>query len=290
MRKEAREILKTAFAAHGEHLFSSSTVCFGLLKDYGGNDHPEVKLLADAVDQDFPRRLLDHGSVSRELVDRLAREFAERRFYDGDLCRWAIESWAVVLGLKREEVKSMAATPNSASTDYPQRTYVETRYDQPFAGLATQRDNVQVAPAIPNPVLTGYQQPAYVETRYDQSPAGMGRLAYAGILIGISIVSGVLQVAASGSSGMRGIVVILTLVANCILTAQRLMNIGRKSWPCLLIPIPIVNLFVFIPCLYAPPNYANTKKLDSASKVVIWILCGLTAILVLAIVLSATRS
>jgi hypothetical protein len=127
MRKAASEILETAFAAHGEHLFSNSSVCLGLLKDYGGNDHPEVKLLADAVDQDFPRRLLDHGFVSTGLVAGFAREFAERRFYDADFCRWAIESWAVVLGLPHENAKSIAGIPSKAEQSQREQLDAERR-------------------------------------------------------------------------------------------------------------------------------------------------------------------
>jgi uncharacterized membrane protein YhaH (DUF805 family) len=292
MRKEAREILKTALAAHGEHLFSDSGVCFGLLKDYGGNDHPEVKLLADAVDQDFPRRLLDHGSVSTELIERFAREFAERRFYDRDLCRWAVESWAVVLGLQREEVQSVPAIPHSVSTGYSGPTYAEPKFDQPVAGISRPRDDVQVVPAISNSVLTGYQQPAYVAT--SQTFPGIGRLAYAGTASGISIVSGVLQVAARNNSGLTGFFLVVTIVVNVIVVAQRLKNIGRNPWLCLLSAIPIVSLFICIPCLYAPPDYANTKQLDHAGRVVIWILWSLAGLAVLfvliAFAISASRS
>jgi uncharacterized membrane protein YhaH (DUF805 family) len=282
MRKEAREILKIAYAAHGEQLFSDSGVCFGLLKDYGGNDHPEVKLLADAVDQDFPRRLLEYGSVSPETIDRLAKEFAERRFYDRDLCRWAVESWAIVLGLQYENPQPVAVMASPVPPTYPGPTYVESGFDQPFAELSTKGADVKVKSLVQNTVLTGYQRADIATT---QTYAGIGRLAYAGIGFGLNLVSGALQGAASGNSGLSGLVLVVAIVANVILVAQRLKNIGRNPWLSLLSPIPIVSIFICIPCLYAPPNYANTKTLDRAGRVIIWILWGLAGLVVLGVVI-----
>jgi len=99
MKQEAHEILKRAIAQHREQLLSGKQPCLGILWDYGGREHPEVNLMADAVEERIPDQLLRSKSVTRNLIKRLAESFAAKRFYDLNASKFIVASWADALGL-----------------------------------------------------------------------------------------------------------------------------------------------------------------------------------------------
>lgn len=99
MKKEAYEILKTAVAEHREQLLSGRQMCLGLLRDFGGREHPEVNLFADAVEENIPDRLIRSQPVTQQIIDSLAGDFASNRFYDNHAAKFVVSSWADALGL-----------------------------------------------------------------------------------------------------------------------------------------------------------------------------------------------
>jgi len=99
MKQEAHEILKRAIAQHREQLLSGKHACLGILWDYGGREHPEVNLLADAVEEHIPDRLLHSQPVTGDIIVCLAESFAAKRLYDSNAAKFAVASWADALGI-----------------------------------------------------------------------------------------------------------------------------------------------------------------------------------------------
>jgi len=58
-------------------------------------------------------------------------------------------------------------------------------------------------------------------------------------------------------------------------TALRLKNIGFSPWNTLLMIIPLVNILMFFMCVIINKNYAKTKKMDLAAKIISLLLLGL---------------
>ncbi len=65
------------------------------------------------------------------------------------------------------------------------------------------------------------------------------------------------------------------IVCSYFFVYYRLENIGWSPWWSLLILLPPANLGVGILCLVCPEGYDDIKKLDTAGKVIAYILVGL---------------
>ncbi|MFN7878346.1 MAG: hypothetical protein ACK5PB_23720 [Pirellula sp.] len=120
---------------------------------------------------------------------------------------------------------------------------------------------------------------------------GIGRLAYLGIAIGLGIAQNVVlgllaRDEALQSLSLGGIIVFLIL--SLIPVYYRLMNIGMNPWWCLLMMVPIANLFIGIRCLVCQEGYEDTKKLDTAGKIVTFIVVGLFLLVIAIAILSVT--
>ena len=136
---------------------------------------------------------------------------------------------------------------------------------------------------------------------------GIRRLPYLGIMIGLAIVQNVLLAAVSpdNSTGagtqMAGrfvqffvplfpidstiagmLVGLLSRVVSLIPVFYRLKNIGMNPWGCLLMLVGLVNLLVAIRCLVLQEGYVDTKKHDTAAKVITCIGVGLIILLIVA--------
>lgn len=110
---------------------------------------------------------------------------------------------------------------------------------------------------------------------------GIGRLAYFGILIGITFLSAILQAAVASEPSAAGVVSLLTVAVCFVPVVLRLQNIGKSGWWSLLCLIPIANLYIGVLCLFAPAGYEQSKKLDTPAKVILWIIIGFIALMVL---------
>lgn len=99
MKEDAYKILKTAIEEHREQLLVSRQTCLGILRDFGGREHPEVNLLADAVEEDIPDRLLRSQPITQDIIDSLAGSFAATKFLDAQASKFAVSSWADALGV-----------------------------------------------------------------------------------------------------------------------------------------------------------------------------------------------
>ncbi|MCK9228641.1 MAG: hypothetical protein PHT96_13455 [Syntrophorhabdaceae bacterium] len=71
--------------------------------------------------------------------------------------------------------------------------------------------------------------------------------------------------------------------------AQRLKNIRIHRMWCILILVPVINLFVVSGCLICPERYWETKKLDSTGKITAGIIVVLTIVLLVVGITSLAR-
>jgi uncharacterized membrane protein YhaH (DUF805 family) len=118
---------------------------------------------------------------------------------------------------------------------------------------------------------------------------GIGRLAYVGYSFLVGVVANGLAVAAAGTEAgpaILGIAVIGLIAMSLYVVVQRLKNMGYSAWWSLLIFVPLANILVGLRCLICPQGYADTKKLDTAGKVVTGIVVVLFLLFVLALVAS----
>lgn len=91
-------------------------------------------------------------------------------------------------------------------------------------------------------------------------------------------------VALGGSAELSLVFSIVLLILSLMLVASRLRNIGSNGWWCLLMLIPIVNIFVGLRCLAMPEGYRDHRTLDTAGKVVIGLFIGIFVLGILAAV------
>lgn len=117
--------------------------------------------------------------------------------------------------------------------------------------------------------------------------SGIGRLAYSGILIGITLLTAVLQAAVASEPSAAGVVTLLSVAVCFVPVVLRLQNIGKSGWWSLLCLIPIANLYIGVLCLFAPAGYERSKKLDTPAKVILSIIIGFIALMILIVVISA---
>lgn len=142
---------------------------------------------------------------------------------------------------------------------------------------------------VPPPPPVQAQQSALQGKHY----GGIRRLPYFGIMIGLAIFQNVLAAGlaqADSSGGGVLFIALIFMVISFFPVYYRLKNIGMNPWWCLLMLVPIANLLVGIRCLVFQEGYEDTKKLDTAGKVITYIVLGFVILLVLGIVLAVVSS
>ena len=121
---------------------------------------------------------------------------------------------------------------------------------------------------------------------------GIGRLAYFGAGFGLNILQNILQVVAvqAGSEIAVFPIIGVAVIGHLVLAAYRLKNIGSSPWWCLGLLVPLLNIFIGFRCLICPEGYADTKKLDTAGKIIAGIILGLFVLIIVLVVLAVTFS
>ena len=121
MIDQAREALSQLVALHGEAMLRDPARCRALLLDHC-EGRLEVALLTMAVEEDVPHLLLRNhdGTPTAVLLDRLSRRLESVRGLAPDSARWAVESWALALGVGDAHGHPEFTVPASVPT--PQHT------------------------------------------------------------------------------------------------------------------------------------------------------------------------
>lgn len=125
----------------------------------------------------------------------------------------------------------------------------------------------------------------------DQYP-GIGRLAYVGLQIGISIVAYVLLfvlvLGAGAAESLRGafggfiLIMILAGIAGIYIGVKRVQNLGMSGWAVLWSFVPILSIWISWRMFACPAGYDHHKQLDTAGKVLTGLMIGLVVLGVVA--------
>jgi len=119
VRQKLSEIIKR----YGHDICNEPKRCKGLLLDHCAGDRREVFVLVSALEEQVVTDLLAGlGGQSRDAVaGRLARRLVDRRALADDAARWAVESWALALGVSAESaiVPRPESRPSHGPTGRP---------------------------------------------------------------------------------------------------------------------------------------------------------------------------
>src|SRR5271170_7898694 len=100
MTTTPRDVLIEIVARHGEPLLASPLRCEGLLKDYCGEFRREIFVLVSCLRVGAVDQLRRQGGPPVKLVcARLALKLEQNLAISSDVAKWAVESWAIALGL-----------------------------------------------------------------------------------------------------------------------------------------------------------------------------------------------
>lgn len=97
----SRQKLREMIARYGESLCDEPLRCEGLLRDLCGQERGAVNVLVNALREGVANELRSH-SVSAPLeltLARLTKRLREHQGLSEDIARWAVESWAIALGM-----------------------------------------------------------------------------------------------------------------------------------------------------------------------------------------------
>ena len=99
-----RDVLIDIVARYGEPLLGSPQRCEGLLKDYCGEHRREIFVLVSCLRVGLIDQMRRQGGPSIKLIcARLALKLEQNLAISGDVAKWAVESWAVALGMMKPE-------------------------------------------------------------------------------------------------------------------------------------------------------------------------------------------
>jgi uncharacterized membrane protein YhaH (DUF805 family) len=118
---------------------------------------------------------------------------------------------------------------------------------------------------------------------------GIGRLGYWLGCFAMLAIYVVFRLADRGA-GELGFAIVINFVLSFVLVVSRLRNIGMSSWWALLLLVPCAGIFVGVPCAICPEGYQDTKKLDTAGRVLAGIFIAFLVIgVIIAIVAVSAR-
>lgn len=121
---------------------------------------------------------------------------------------------------------------------------------------------------------------------------GMGRIAYflGTLSIGgaYAFIKGDPLYAPQGEPVMTLTIGIISIILLIVITVSRMRNITMNPWLSLLMPFPIVSIIVGITCLVRQQGYVETKKLDTAGRIIAGIVLVFSLVITTVLVISAS--
>lgn len=101
MNNLPRQKLCEIIAQYGRSLCDNPQRCEGLLRDFCGQYRKEISALVGAVREGIPGELISSQNSAPPVVllARLAKKLHENLALDENAAKWAVESWALALGV-----------------------------------------------------------------------------------------------------------------------------------------------------------------------------------------------
>jgi uncharacterized protein YraI len=120
MNEEPRRQLGELIAnpKYGRSLCDNIQQCEGLLRDLCGKHPTEISALVAAAKEKIPGELLSshNGTSSEALLARLTKRLQDNLALDEKAARWAVESWALALGvISSEALRDIHIQPQTAN-------------------------------------------------------------------------------------------------------------------------------------------------------------------------------
>lgn len=120
MNDQPRQKLREIVARQGQSVAHDARRCEGLLKDYSAQHRREVSVLVSALEEHIPQDLLGApaGTPRAVLLKRLARRLSDNRALSEPAAAWAVNSWALALGIiSDDELKAVEEAGHAAGAD-----------------------------------------------------------------------------------------------------------------------------------------------------------------------------
>jgi hypothetical protein len=104
MNNLPRQMLRRIIEKYGNEICSDARRCESLLNDLCGEYRREINVLVNAIEERVPLDLLaGMNSMPRELLlTKLEKRLEEHTALTTDAAKWAVESWALALGVTTE--------------------------------------------------------------------------------------------------------------------------------------------------------------------------------------------
>ncbi|MEP4076262.1 GYF domain-containing protein [Haloferula sp.] len=191
----------------------------------------------------------------------------------------------------------------SLGQDQPARVATPTPTPSPSA-TPTPSQVHQPAPQAASSV-NPYATPATVATpssNFDNplDYPGIGRLAYLGLQIGLSVVAyAILFVAILGAGAGNSpegaligviVVVLIAVVGGLYIGVKRVQNLGMSGWAILWSFVPIISIWISWRMFACPAGYEHHKQLDTPGKILTGIMIGLFVLSVVVNIIAAANS
>jgi len=135
-------------------------------------------------------------------------------------------------------------------------------------------------------------QPTTGEIEQQRNYGGIRRLGYffgtLGLSASLQIYMGIFHLKPDPTTIFIELFIefILVLSLTFVLVVNRLRNIGMSGWWSVGMLVPIANVYLGVKCLACPEGYQDTKKLDSAGKVIAGIFIGVLTFCITVIVIA----
>lgn len=151
MNDVPRQTLRKLIAKYGRDLCSDAGRCEGLLRDLCGAYRREINILISAQKDRVPLDLLAaHNSVPRELLlTRLTKRLEDQLALTEEAARWAVDSWALALGVMTEEEAEARRRKQSPAAPPPSTTMAAAPHDEDTGGLPPPTVPTPAPPATP---------------------------------------------------------------------------------------------------------------------------------------------
>ena len=104
MNNVPRQMLRLIINKYGHDLCGDKRRCEGLLKDLCGEYRREINVLTSALEERVPLDLLaaERSMPHELLLTKLTKRLEENLGLTGEASRWAVNSWALALGILTE--------------------------------------------------------------------------------------------------------------------------------------------------------------------------------------------
>ena len=186
------------------------------------------------------------------------------------MANWKPVSQIEELQTETATVFSPAPQPTPPSIPAPSPTETPIQSEQPI--------NPYETPQVPS------DEEFYAATE-SHSYGGLGRLAYFLLSIVVGVITQVVTVALGGEEidlNTSYMITGVSFVVSMFLSFSRLQNIGMSRWWYLGNFVPILNFFVSVWIMSRQEGWVETERLDTAGKVIAWIMWSLIILAILA--------